>query len=134
MNSPEINIICVSNVFVRQMTFKNVGDEELGHTHPFDHPSSLSSGRIEVTVNGEKTEYTAPSLIYIKGDAVHSIKALEPNTVVCCIHALRNGWNSEDIIDPKSIPDGVEVNHVPIYGANKNWEQKYKLTKVLNAN
>jgi hypothetical protein len=121
MSSPKVEIISVSNVMVRQMHFVDAGDKELGHTHPFDHPSLLASGRIRLTVNGQKTEYSAPKLIYIKAQDVHFIEALEPNTVVCCIHALRNGWETDDIIDPDSIPNGVHV--VPFFGVNKKWEQ-----------
>jgi hypothetical protein len=124
MSQPEIKLMCVSNVFVRQMHFKEVGDKEIGHYHPFDHTTLLSHGKIEVTVNNQKTIYDAPNLIFIKATEIHSIKALEKDTVVCCIHALRNGWDSEDIIDPTLIPNGVSLDTdvVPVFGVNKKWQ------------
>ncbi len=104
---PEISIGCVSNIYTRQMHFKNAGDIEHGHTHPFDHLTLLAHGKLKVTVSGNSTEYSAPFMIYIKADLKHELVALEDNTVAYCIHALRDGNGVDDILDPKSIPAGV---------------------------
>ena len=42
--------------------------------------------------------------IFIRKDIIHTFEALEPKTVLYCIHAVRNGERVEDIIDPESIP------------------------------
>jgi len=107
MNSPLINLGCVANLFSRQMHFEKIGDTEIGHTHQFDHLTLLAAGKLEVTVNGIASTYTAPHQIYIRADMVHELVALEDNTVAYCIHALRDGSGVNDIIDPASIPEGV---------------------------
>jgi quercetin dioxygenase-like cupin family protein len=84
------------------MHFKNAGDKEHGHSHPFDHVSLLSNGAAKVTVSGVSKSFYAPQVIFIKKDLEHEIEALEDNTEVTCIHAIRNGERVEDIIDPES--------------------------------
>lgn len=109
MNHPEVNIGCVANLFSRQMHFKNAGDTELGHTHPFDHLTLLAAGSVKVTVEGVDTVFKAPHMIYIHKDKVHKLEALEDNTVAYCIHALRDGNEVDDILDPAMIPKGVSA-------------------------
>jgi len=111
MAKPEINLGCVANLFSRQMHFKNVGDMEMGHTHPFDHLTLLASGSLKVTVEGETTIFKAPHMIYIHKDKKHELVALEDNTVAFCIHALRDGDGVGDILDPAMIPVGVHPMH-----------------------
>jgi len=107
MNNPYIQLGCVANLFSRQMYFKKAGDIEHGHTHAFDHLTLLAKGKLQVTVDGKTSEFTAPHMIYIHKDKEHELLALEDNTVAYCIHALRDGDGVDDIIDPKSIPQGV---------------------------
>lgn len=106
---PEIEITCCSNVYIRRMTFKYAGIIELGHTHKFDHASYVSDGSVSVQMyDNDKKEmlppkvFKAPSTIFIAKGVVHQIKSLEDNTVVSCIHALRD--NNENIISPDMIP------------------------------
>lgn len=108
MNSPDITIGCVANLFSRMMYFKKAGDIEIGHTHQFDHLTLLAKGKLKVTVEGAVTEFTAPHMIYIKADKVHELVALTDETVAYCIHALRSGDGVDDILDPSMIPEGVD--------------------------
>lgn len=107
---PEVQISCVSNIYVRMMHFKYEGDVECGHSHPFDHISMLSKGKIRITVGEHTKEFKAPQMIFIKKDAEHQLVALEDDTTVLCIHAIRDGDAVGDIIDPEStiIPPGAE--------------------------
>lgn len=109
MNTPLVNIGLVSNVFVRQMNFQNVGDIEYGHIHSFDHLTLLAKGSLSVNVNGNVSTYTAPMMIFIKADIEHELTALENDTIAYCIHALRELDNSDDILDPSMIPLGVNM-------------------------
>lgn len=109
MNEALIAIGCVSNIYVRQMRFVHAGDVEFGHSHCFDHLSLLATGRVLCRVNGEGTEFKAPAMIYIKKDTLHEFVALEDESLVYCIHALRHGDGVDDIIDPASIPAGVSA-------------------------
>lgn len=115
---PEISIVCVANLYSRQMTFVNVGDKELGHTHPFDHTTLLAHGSLRVSINGVMTDFTAPQHLYINKDVEHEIEALEAGTVAYCIHALRDGHGVEDIIDPDGIPAGLTATAFSLAVAN----------------
>lgn len=106
-NLPAVNISCVANLFSRMMHFKKVGDIEHGHTHPFDHLTLLAHGSLKVTVDGISTVFKAPHMIYIHKDKNHELVALEDDTVAYCIHALRDGNEIDDILDPTTIPEGV---------------------------
>lgn len=107
---PDIQLSCVSNIFVRMMHFKHAGDVECGHSHPFDHVSMLARGKIKITVGEHEKEFMAPQMIFIKKDMEHQLVALEDDTTVLCIHAIRDGEAVGDIIDPESciIPPGNE--------------------------
>jgi quercetin dioxygenase-like cupin family protein len=101
------SISLVSNMWVKQMVFEFAGDSHPGHAHTFDHQTLLANGSVEVNVNGEKTIFKAPNIIYIKAGLKHGLIALEDKTVVYCVHPLRGGDQVGDIIDPASIPNGV---------------------------
>ena len=105
---PEVQITCVSNLFMRSMHFKHAGDVEHGHAHTFDHVSLLTAGSAKVTVEGVSRVFTAPHAIFIRKDWMHEIEALQDDTIMICIHALRNGEREEDIVDPDCyvIPPG----------------------------
>jgi len=89
------------------MDFKSAGDIEYGHAHQFDHLTLLAHGSLKVTVDGVITNFKAPHMIYIRKDKNHELIALENNTVAYCIHALRDGNNVEDIMDPSMVPKGI---------------------------
>jgi quercetin dioxygenase-like cupin family protein len=109
MNNPLIKIGCVANLYSRMMHFEKEGDKELGHTHQFNHLTLLASGSLKVIANGKETVFKAPNMIYIHKNIVHELISLEDNTVAYCIHALRNGEEVDDIIDPETVPDGVDI-------------------------
>jgi len=105
MATPNPKISLVSNTWVKQMHFVKAGDVNEGHTHIFDHQTLLGKGKVKVIVNNKSTEFTAPTIIYIRAGFEHKIEALEDDTVCYCIHAIRDGERIEDIIDPADIPD-----------------------------
>jgi quercetin dioxygenase-like cupin family protein len=110
-NAPVAALSCVSNVFIKQMHFTKAGDVEQGHAHCFDHVTLLASGRIRLTALGASTDFTAPHHIFIKAGVVHELEALEDNTVVHCIHAIRDGGRVEDIIDPATLQKYMDDPH-----------------------
>lgn len=109
MAFPKTTMAHVSNLWVRMMHFEKVGDQNEPHAHDFDHVTLLSKGRMEVDVDGCKTVFNAPHLIYIIKGKRHYLTALEDDTIASCIHAVRTGEKEEDILDPTMIPDGVDV-------------------------
>jgi hypothetical protein len=143
MSKPEIGISCVASVYVRQMHFKKAGDIEQGHAHIFDHQTLLSKGSIEIEVQGVKTKFTAPHIIFIRKNERHELTALEDDTVCFCIHALRDGDDVCDIVPPETIPMGAgeeeafyhargllndpDVDSLPV--SVKEWEEKNNMIK-----
>ena len=107
----QVKIGMVANLYSRMMHFESVGDFEAGHTHQFDHLTLLASGRLQITVDGNVSEFEAPHMIYIHKDKMHELVALEPNTVAYCIHPMRLGERVEDIVDPSMVPEGVQLPH-----------------------
>jgi len=106
MTAPNTKISVVANTWVKQMQFAKAGDFNDGHTHIFDHQTLLGKGSVKVTVNGKVSEFTAPTIIFIRAGFEHQIEALEDDTICYCIHAIRDGERVEDIIDPADIPEG----------------------------
>lgn len=110
MNNPIVNIGMVKNVFVRQMHFQAAGDQEQGHKHQTDHLTLLAKGKMSIKIGEQVTEYTAPQMIYINKDIEHELTAMSPDTVIYCVHALRDETHG-DIIDPAMVPaGGPELN------------------------
>lgn len=96
----------VDNVYVRMMEFQKTGDKCEGHAHTYNHVSLLASGSVKATTVGDSPKvetHVAPKLIFIPKGVQHEFEALEPKTVMCCIHAIRDG-NSVDDIAPGGLP------------------------------
>ena len=91
------------------------GDHETQHTHQFDHLTLLAKGSIDVKNNGISTIFKAPHMIFISKDSVHSMTALEDDTVAYCIHSLtQHDGTSEyvkyvdDLVSDDMIPNGTK--------------------------
>ena len=97
------------NLWQRMMYFAKAGDQEPPHRHAHSHFTILAHGSIRVEVNGRSTDYASPHMIFIKARELHLLTALEDGTVLACTHALRDGLERDDIIDPDDVPDGVDI-------------------------
>lgn len=107
----------VDNVFVKLHQFLRAGDTHQGHAHAFDHVTLLASGSVLMKHDKGEQEFKAPTLIVTPKGVAHQFTAKEPNTVFCCIHAIRDGDDLDDVVSPE-IPQ------------EKAWEllTKYELT------
>ena len=94
------DIKIVDNVFVKLHHFLRVGDTHQGHVHPFDHITLLSSGAVRMVHDNGEAEYKAPHLIVTPKGITHQFTALEPHTVFCCVHAIRDGDGVDDVASP----------------------------------
>jgi len=92
----------VDNVFVKLMCLNNVGDKVTGHVHTFDHITLLSTGRVIMRARGVEKEHVAPKILVTPKGISHEFEALEDNTVLSCIHAIRDG-DGEDDVAPQDI-------------------------------
>jgi quercetin dioxygenase-like cupin family protein len=85
------------NVFVKMMAFPERGMTHAGHSHSFDHITLLASGSVRMIHDNGEDEYKAPHLIITPKGIRHKFFVLEPNTLLCCIHAVRNGHGVDDV-------------------------------------
>ena len=100
MSSPLTDLKIVDNVFVKLHRFIEVGDTHEGHAHAFDHITLLASGSVKMVHDNGESEFKAPHLIVTPKGIKHQFTALEPNTVFCCIHAIREKNELDAIADP----------------------------------
>lgn len=97
MSDPVTDVKIVDNVFVKLHKFVNAGDTHQGHAHVFDHITLLASGAVRMVHDNGEQEFIAPHLIVTPKGVTHQFIALEPNTVFCCIHAIRNGSDVDSV-------------------------------------
>jgi quercetin dioxygenase-like cupin family protein len=126
MSTPKTQLSLISNLWIKLMTFEQAGDVNEGHKHVFDHPTLLVKGSLEVDIEGVKTRFEAPHIVFIAREKVHTLTALEPGTVAACIHAIRDGDRHEDIVDPSMIPAGVNPNHLPEFVKPLAMSEQYR--------
>ena len=51
--------------------------------------------------------YAAPAMIMIRANIAHQLKSVMDNTVVCCIHALRD--ETDELIDPSMLAEPTSL-------------------------
>jgi quercetin dioxygenase-like cupin family protein len=90
MTTNPITIGLVKNVYVRMISLPTVGLEVKGHSHPYDHMTLLSSGAVKVTCEGIERNIAAPCIFLTGASKIHSFVATADNTVLSCIHVLRD--------------------------------------------
>lgn len=103
------------NIYVKKMLFEQQGTVYCGHHHSYDHITLVSSGKVRVRFGPvpeaflppEEKEYAATSMFITRSFREHEIMSLEDNTVVCCIHAIRQ--EDGQIIDPPSELSGQTI-------------------------
>jgi quercetin dioxygenase-like cupin family protein len=114
-NEAKIKLAMVSNLWIKLMNFESAGDINHGHKHEFDHVTLLTKGSVEVDVDGTKSTFIAPQIIYIQKQTVHTITALEDGTIASCIVAIRNSEKLEDIVDPEFVPKVTNAEYLTDY-------------------
>ena len=93
------------NIYLKEMKFTEPNQTYCGHHHDYDHVTMVAAGRVSVKfaavpeagILEEVKEYSAVSTFVTRSFREHEITALEPDTVVCCIHAIREE-NGEIIV------------------------------------
>jgi quercetin dioxygenase-like cupin family protein len=100
VSNPVTDLKLVDNVFVKMHQFINVGDTHQGHSHVFDHITLLAAGSVTMKHDTGEQDFIAPHLIVTPKGIVHQFIAKEPNTIFCCIHAIRDGDGLNDVASP----------------------------------
>lgn len=93
------------NVWVKMMYLLKAGDEIQGHAHVFDHITLLARGSVKMEHDLGSKEYKAPFLIITPKGIVHKFTALEDQCLLCCIHAIRDGDDVDDIAPQNITPE-----------------------------
>lgn len=98
------------NIWVRQNILEKAGQACEGHKHAFDHVSLLTSGAVEVEIEGYPArQFKAPTFVIIRKEHEHKFTALEDNTNWYCVFALRDlDGNVSDLYSMKHDPLGQE--------------------------
>lgn len=105
-----IKTASTGNLAIYQMTFKEAGEFNEGHAHSYHHFTLVASGRVSIeTVGSGKppSEHAGGAMVWIPKDVAHRMVALEPFTVVYCIHALHKLDDPGDVLDDTEIPGGT---------------------------
>ena len=105
MSNPVTDLKLVDNVFVKMHQFVHAGDTHEGHAHVFDHITLLATGKVLMKHDNGEQEFTAPHLIVTPKGITHQFTALEPGTVFCCIHAIRDGSTVDDVASQNITPE-----------------------------
>lgn len=108
---PQSKVTVVSNVVTVQIVFEKKGQVGDGHRHAHDHQTLLAKGSVKCDVEGKVSVFHAPHIIIIRKDKYHQFEALEDDTIIYCVHALRFGSGVDDVVDPD---DEVGCDVVPI--------------------
>jgi hypothetical protein len=87
----------VDNVFVKMIPLAKVGDKVQGHAHVFDHITLLSVGSVLMKHDNGEATHTAPCLIVTPKGITHEFTSLTDFSLLCCIHAIRDGDGLDDI-------------------------------------
>lgn len=100
----------VDNVFVKMIPLNGIGDKVQGHAHVFDHITLLSVGKVRMKHDNGEQIHTAPCLIVTPKGITHEFTNLAEQSILCCIHAIRNGDNLDDVA-PQEITE-TEAQHL----------------------
>lgn len=105
MSNLHTDVKIVDNVFVKLHYFYESGDTHQGHAHVFDHITLLAAGSVLMKHDKGEQEFEAPMLIVTPKGVTHQFVALEPKTVFCCIHAIRDGDGVDDVASQDITPE-----------------------------
>lgn len=86
-------------------TIVKAGQYLVQHRHEYDHLSILSSGTVELLVDGVRSEVVGPACLTIAAGKHHGVKALT-DVVWYCIHAT-------ECTDPDHVDEVLVVDSDP---------------------
>ena len=105
MSSPATTLKLVDNVFVKMHQFIDIGDTHQGHSHSFDHITLLATGSVTMKHDNGEQDFIAPHLIVTPKGISHQFIAKEANTIFCCIHAIRDGSEVDNVASQDITPE-----------------------------
>jgi len=98
MSEPKVKIGSTDGLYIHAMCFEKAGDENIGHSHDYDHHNLIARGRVKVEVEKRTTEIGEFELVFIKRGLVHKFTALEDNTIAVCLSKIKEEDEAGDIL------------------------------------
>lgn len=87
------------NIFVRMHLLEKAGNKGQSHKHAFDHITFVTRGRVRVIVeDGGDFIVNEGGFFPVPKDQVHQVEALEDNSRIWCVFALRD--EQGEVVDP----------------------------------
>jgi quercetin dioxygenase-like cupin family protein len=91
-----VEIKMADGLFIKQMAVAKAGTIVPTHSHKYDHVSMLARGSVYVTRDGKDAGlFYAPTGITIPAGCKHTFRTLEDNTVIYCIHNIKDAEGVE---------------------------------------
>ena len=91
-----IDVATTGPVGYRQFVLEKTCDVSRGHKHNYDHATFIHRGRVRITASRDdgaeitSREFGAGEWADIPANLLHTIKALEDNTIYFCIFSHRD--------------------------------------------
>ena len=105
---PETDIKLTDDLFVKQMVCEKAGTLIEQHVHAYDHITMIAVGSFRVWRDGKILgDYKAPSGVVIEAGRRHMLQALEPGSLLYCIHRTDKAGEID------TIPAESILKHIP---------------------
>ena len=103
--------IC-DGVFVRPIRLAAAGDQTVTHQHTHNHVTLLAHGAVRAEVDGKARDFEAPAVIFIAKNRAHQFTALADDTMMYCVHALRDAATGDLLPEGAFIDPSVNVGKI----------------------
>jgi quercetin dioxygenase-like cupin family protein len=88
---PEVKIFEASGLYFRSHTLRHAMDIIPQHVHDHDHATFVAAGRARAWKDGVLVgDRSAGEAFEIEAGAEHIFQALEPKTMLVCVHDLKS--------------------------------------------
>lgn len=89
------------NIWIRRQTYDKAGQSHHGHKHDHDHVTLVVQGKALIEKEGYEPQIVeAEDWTYIQANVHHEIIALEDNTHIFCLFAMRD-METDEVVDVK---------------------------------
>jgi hypothetical protein len=86
---PTTALTLYGGIYALSHTVKDAGTILPQHSHTFPHLSAIMAGAVRVEADGlDLGTFEAPAFVKIAARTRHTFTTLQPDTVICCLHAV----------------------------------------------
>lgn len=88
-HQPTTALTLYGGVYALSHTVRDAGTILPQHSHTFPHLSAIMAGAVQVDADGvDLGVFEAPAFVKIAARTRHTFRTLQPDTVICCLHAV----------------------------------------------